>query len=113
MADVTWLPSSSVEETVAQLNDLFARDRQRRAESVARTRYIAVGLDSVGSGTDDVEPGASPPRSGGRGVRSAGVGPAPDPAPFVALPRITGGSGPFGPKVRAKLTAELLAKRGW
>jgi hypothetical protein len=114
MDGVTMRSSSSVEETVAQLERLFARENQRKAEAMSRTRMTAAGLDSFVTVSDEVEPGATPPRRDVPGGRSGTVGSDPDPLRHVALPpHDRTGSGYWGVSLQPKLIAEVLRKRGW
>ncbi len=101
--------SSGFDETNELLNGLLHAERQRRSDGLRRLEAAAARLDDVPP--DVVEaPIESRERRDERSERSD---PRPDPAPFVPLPQRTTRGGPFGPKVREKLTREALQKRGW
>lgn len=112
MAGVTrFWTSPSVEQTNDQLDALLNAERATRSLWLGRLE-AAVAEPPV-AGTDEA---ADPPLRDRRDERTERSSQPPgdsDPRPFVPLPRITGGSGPFGPKVREKLRAEAMAKRGW
>lgn len=112
MADVI-LPGlySPISETIAALDGLRNAERQRDREWFQRLEAAVARLD--GPPVPDLEGGSElQGRSDVRSERSVGSS-KPDPAPYVALPRRRTHGGDFGPKVRAKLTAEALGKRGW
>lgn len=110
MAGVTWpYPRSDSSETIEQLNGLLNAERSRRRDGIRLLEAAVARLDGPPVGDLEDEP-VSRERRDERSVRS---GSRPDPVPFVALPKRTTRGGDYGPKVRAKLTAEALAKRGW
>jgi hypothetical protein len=99
---------SAADETVADL------DRLHLASQAKRGQYRA-NLDAVVARLDWNPPAGDPevvPERRGRADEDRGRTPA-DPPPFVALPQRTTHGGPWGPKMREKLTAEALAKRLW
>lgn len=99
--------SSALDETIAQLEALHKARREREAGTLELLRLAVARLDVVTPGVTDDEP---PPRHERRPEGGAGASPYPTSMPFVPLPV---GSKPFGSAVRAKLTAEALAKGGW
>lgn len=108
--DATFRPnlpwSVSVEETVAQLDQLHQSNLRRQADLRARLKDV---VDAATFDTDEDSP-APVARQDGRTGRPAGV--QPDRPSFVPLPRRrdpTAGGG-WGPKMREKLTAEIIAK---
>lgn len=109
MVDVTWPSiSSAVDQTIERLNGLHLAERNRSRDGLRDLEAAVARLDAAGSEQpDEIDP-APRERRHERDVRSA---PAPDPVPFVALPRRTTHGGPFGPKVRERLIAEALADR--
>jgi len=110
MVDVTWpYPPSRTDETIDQLNGLLNAERTRRRDRLQALEAAVARLDGPPVGDDEVAPA---PRDR-RDERSGRSSPRSDPVPFVALPKRTTRGGDYGPKVRAKLTAEALAKRGW
>jgi|GEM_PF-5033783 len=104
--------SSSLDATIASLDALHQADRDRSRETL-RSLESVVGQLGIPSGFDDEDDRASAGPLERRDERSAGSAPSPDPAPFVALPQRTTHGGPWGPKMREKLTAIALGKRGW
>lgn len=109
MVDVTSLPiSSAIDETIRLLDDLNRPQRQFQTRLRDDFRALVAEVPVVERSDDETVP---PPLRRERGQGSSRV--ASDPPSFVALPRIRGGSGPFGPAVRQKLEAEVRAKRGW
>lgn len=97
---------SAADETSADLDRLLSTSREERSRNRARLEQIVAGLD--GRYSDEPEPSAE------RHEREQDRRPpAPDPVPFVALPQRTTHGGYWGPKLREKLTAAALAKRGW
>jgi hypothetical protein len=114
MAGVTW-PSifSAVDETNERLNGLLHAERNRRRDGHRDLEAAVARLDATGSFTpsDEVDP-LPRERRDERDGRSAVPS---DPVPFVALPRRSTHGGPWGPKVREKLTAIALDResRRW
>ncbi len=97
---------SGADETSAQLERLFSANREQRSHRLSQLERIVAGLDRVTA--DEPEPTAE------RRERHEDRRPvAPDPVPFVALPQRTTHGGPWGPKMREKLTAIALEKGGW
>lgn len=103
--------SSSADETIASLDRLFQAESARRSDGRRALEAIVARLDAVSLAEPDETPLA--PREGSRDERGRRSVVGPDPAPFVPLPRRTTHGGPFGPKVREKLTAEALSDGGW
>lgn len=97
---------SAADETSADLDRLLSTSRDQRSRNLAKLEQIVAGLDAA----IPVEPEPSAERHEREQDRRP---PAPDPVPFVALPQRTTHGGPWGPKLRAKLTAAALEKRGW
>ena len=111
MVDVTWHSiSSAADGTIDQLNGLNLAERNRRRDGLRVLEAAVARLDVAAlPQPDEAEPLPRERRDERKG-RSAS---APDPVPFVALPQRTTHGGPWGPKVREKLIAEALGKRGW
>lgn len=111
MVDATrWSMSSAIDATNESLDRLFQATRARTLDGALKLEAAVARLDEpVGTGLDESTTAPREALRDERGERSA----RPDPAPFVPLPQRTTHGGPFGPKVRDKLTREALAKRGW
>jgi hypothetical protein len=99
--------ASSIEDTLEQLDRLHQSNLQRQAD--LRDRLKAV-VDASSFDMPDEPQGAPVARQDGRTGRSAG--PVPDRPSVIPLPRRTTHGGPWGPKMRAKLEAEIIAKGG-
>jgi hypothetical protein len=98
--------SSAADETSARLDRLLASSAIQRSQNLQRLEHLVAGL-----GHSDVDSSGAPPE---RRERSEDRRPSPpDPAPFVALPTRTTHGGPWGPKMREKLTRIALEKAGW
>ena len=95
------------DETIAALDRLHMSTQASRSRARASLDQIVGGL---GRGSpEEMEP---QPERHERAPEDRRPG-SPDPLPFVPLPQRTSHGGPFGPKVREKLIATALAKRGW
>lgn len=100
---------SAADETIAQL-DLLHQSIRNRALT-ARQALDATVARLGESSAPFVEPGDPQPPSGGTAPPRNGAVAEPS-LPFVPLPRRTTHGGDWGPAMRAKLTAEALAKGG-
>lgn len=103
--------SSSLEETLAQLDRLNeATSQRRRSDALALAAMVGRLGDPFGVEDESVNVVA---REGhGQTTRIGGVGsPTPDPEPFVPLPRTT--TKPWGAPMRAKFIAEARERGGW
>ena len=109
MDAVTFRSISSVEETSAELDSLFAADRMKRAVALAEFEAYLRRLDEA---TALDPPPAHDPQVFRSGVPSSLPGPEDEPedVPWVPLPRRTTHGGDFGPRVREKLIAEAQRK---
>lgn len=113
MADVTYSESSllaissSLDATVSALDRLHQASESRRTLSRRLLDGALARLDAVVTG--DIEGTYAPARTNGAEDRRP---PAPDPAPFVPLPRRTTHGGPWGPAMREKFTREAIEKGG-
>lgn len=109
MAGGTLPVSSSLDETVAMLDDLSHRQRVNQNEWLGRLREHVAERPVVEDSDGETPP---PPRSRQERAGRSGAD-RPDPRPFVALPRRTTHGGDFGPVVAEKIRNEIFARRGW
>lgn len=100
--------SSSLDETVVQLDRLHQATRDREAATFAELRAVVARLDVVVPGDTDEVGGERHERQERSGRAPS---PAPDPAPFVSLPQTRGN--PWGASLRAKFIAEASEKGDW
>jgi hypothetical protein len=108
MGDATLRSIYSVgDETVEMFEQLHAMTQARSERSLRQLEAVVAGLN--GSFDDDEPAIQSRYERQDEDRRRT----PPEPLPFVALPKRTTHGGPFGPKVREKLTREALGKRGW
>lgn len=108
MADVLFPSTSSAEDTIAQLDALFAKDQARKAADLRRLEAARQGLDVLSVPSD---PDGGPMMARGGSGEAPAVRPSePAPTPTVRLPQRTTHGGPFGPAVRAKLIREALGE---
>ena len=101
--------SFAIEETLAQLDSLHERRRARVAADFDALKGFVGRLDESFGADDEPVMERHDRRPEPTGRRT----PPGDSPPFVPLPQRTTPGGPFGPAVRAKLTAEALEKGGW
>jgi hypothetical protein len=102
---------SAADETIRQLDGLHLAERNRRRESARNLEAAVARLDVAASQPDERDPEPGERRDERNGLSA----PTRDPVPFVALPGRTSHGGPWGPKMREKLTAIALEKesRRW
>ncbi len=101
--------SSSLDDTIAQLDRLHSESQNRRLQNLQRLEQIVAGLGTSVGGDDPAETPQVERRE-----RSEDRRPSPPDLPFVALPqRTTSHGGPWGPAMREKLTRIALEKQGW
>jgi len=98
---------SAADETAADLDRLLSASALQRSQIHQRLELLVAGL-----GHSDVDAPEAPQGRHERPVDRRPDAPDPEP-PFVALPQRTTHGGPWGPAMRAKLTAEALGKSGW
>jgi hypothetical protein len=92
-----------IDATIAQLDSLFAADRARQRESLARLQSIVSALDGSSSLTVDEHAEGSVWQERRREVTAPAE-------PYVPLPRRKTPGGRFGPAVVAKLRSEALGR---
>lgn len=96
----------AADETAGDLDRLLSASALQRSRNLQRLELLVAGLAH-----SDVDTPEAPQE---RRERPQDRRPStPDPEPFVALPQRTTHGGPWGPKMREKLTAEALAKSRW
>jgi hypothetical protein len=100
---------SAADETIAQLDLLHQSNRNRAL--TARQALDATVARLGESSVPFMEPDDPQPPYGSARERSHPTATEPS-LPFVPLPRRTTHGGDWGPAMRAKLTAEALAKGG-
>lgn len=106
MVDATWPSiSSAVDETVANLNELHGLLLRRQEASRAHLDGLVERLGESSVPWPEESP-ADP-----TGAFGPGKSDRTEPRPYVHLPERTTPGGSWGPKVRAKLIAEALARR--
>ena len=98
---------SAGDETIAALDRLHMTTQASRIRARASLDAVVAGL----TGTFVVE--EPDPLERRERAETDRRPPSQDPQPFVALPQRSTHGGPFGPKIRDKLTQAALAKKGW
>lgn len=106
MADETRY-STSIDETLAQLDALHNAERATRSLWLGRLE-AAVAVPPVAAFDEE---GVAPLR-GRRDERMERSASEPDPQPFVPLPTRTTHGGPFGASIRDRVLANV-AHKGW
>ncbi|NJD28873.1 MAG: hypothetical protein FIA92_11325 [Chloroflexi bacterium] len=106
---MTWRSTSSVDETLAQLDALHRPLAERRAAARVDLDRMVAALSVSSEPWAEAADAERPTPSARRRAGTVAQGREPD--QFVALPERTTHGGPFGPAVRAKLIAEALANR--
>jgi hypothetical protein len=99
---------SAADETVAQLDQLHRASRER---ALMTRQSLDASVARLGESSAPFVD-AGPAVAGGPVTETSRGRPQPAPAkePYFPLPERTSHGGPFGPKVRALLLAEALAK---
>jgi hypothetical protein len=100
---MTWRERWSVgfDETIAQLDQIFQTERQRKERPLTLLRAVVMGLDGD----------SHPPEPGdGDVVVSQRRATAPLGTPYVPIPKRTTHGGRYGPAVIAKFRARALAR---
>lgn len=96
---------SAADETIEAFDRLQQSTLLRRSHDLQRLESVAAGLN--GAYQDEPEAPLTRERREDRPATGAA------PEPFIPLPKRTTHGGPFGPKVAAIITAEIVRKRGW
>lgn len=107
MADATWLPPSSSDETIARLDSLFAHERSLKSEWLARLAATVSGLSSPVE--EEPEP-ESPSRTP---LAQETSRPAPAESGWVILPKRTTHGGPYGASIIDRVAASVRKDSDW
>jgi hypothetical protein len=105
MADVMRSSGGSVDETLAALDALFARERTQREAGHAQLAALVAGL-SAGV-PNEPEPVAE------RRVAPTEFRDRPEPAAYQMLPRRTTHGGPFGASIVERVAASIRKDDAW
>lgn len=97
---------------VAELDQIHAADRARRADLMAQQRAIRAKLDQLTMADEDEETGIERPADR-RDRDELRRRPVEERKPVVTLPERTTPGGPFGPKVRQRLIRVALGEERW
>jgi hypothetical protein len=103
----SWL--SSADETLAELDRLFARETERKGSDLAQLAAVVRG---IGVGTESEPPPPSAPR---RTPSVSGDDPrsAPPGASYPLLPRRTTPGGPYGASIIDAVAASVRRGNEW